>query len=129
IARFHSLATTASGEYKDARSSWTIFGSGYDQYLYSPRPKPWRAITVVLRKISFLSYMTASVRHSSRVRIALMMVHPKLSKSFVKTAQSREAIRSEIESAFRVMLHSFQFLLRTTVGHHLWHRGKRWGSE
>jgi hypothetical protein len=43
------------------------------------------------------------------------MVHPKLSKSLVKAAQSREATRSEIESAFVVMPYSFPVFVRTTV--------------
>ena len=28
----------------------TVSGSGYAKYLYSPRPKPWRPITIRLRK-------------------------------------------------------------------------------
>src|SRR4029077_8491623 len=86
---FHRLATPASGEYKAVRKPATISGSGYDQYLYSPRPKPWRAMIIVLRKMSSRSYIAASERHSSRVRTDLTMVQPKLSKSLVIAAQSR----------------------------------------
>ena len=79
------------------RKSLTISGNGYDQYLYSPRPNPWLAMTIVLRKVSSCSYIEASDRHSSGVSTDLTVVAPYLSKSAVIAFQSKDEIRLGIE--------------------------------
>ncbi len=85
------------------RKSLTISGSGYDQYLYSPRPNPCLAITIVLRKVSPRSYIEASDRHSSGVSTDFTMVAPYLSKSAVIAFQSRAATRFGIGRLFVVI--------------------------
>src|ERR1700737_5103232 len=64
-------------------------------------------MTTVVRKMSSRSYIAASERHSSRGRIDLMIVQPKLSKSLVIAFQSRVAMRSWMERAVVVTPSSF----------------------
>lgn len=85
------------------RKSLTISGSGYDQYLYSPRPNPCLAMTMVLRKVSSRSYVEARDRHSPGVSTDFTMVAPYLSKSAVIPFQSKAATRFGIEGVFVVM--------------------------
>src|SRR5882724_9174652 len=57
--------------------------------------------------MSSRSYIVASVRHSSPVRVDLTTVQPKLSNSRVIAAQSRAAMRSCIEGVVEVTRPSF----------------------
>ena len=58
-----------------------ISGSGSAKYLYSPRPKPCRAMTIVERKRSLSPYIAATRRQASGGRSLGATAEPKASRS------------------------------------------------
>ena len=105
------------------RKSLTISGSGYDQYLYSPRPNPCLAMTIVFRKLSSRSYIEARDRHSSGVSTAFKVVTPYLSRSAAIASQSRAATRFGIEGVlvftppFFALIENFEVVVMTEPYH------------
>ena len=79
-----------------------ISGSGSAKYLYSPRPKPWRAITMRERKRASSAYSAASPRQASAVRSFGATAQPNASSSRSSAGQSRASIAARAPSSGRL---------------------------
>src|SRR5579862_615252 len=75
------------------------FGNGYRKYLYSPRPKPCRAITTRLRKCSSLEYKLDRASHSPDVRTCFSIAFPDSLRSLAIPCQSRNAMPESVPAA------------------------------